>query len=261
MAQSIERFSSRVANYVRYRPGYPPAIIDLLKTECGLTSESLIADIGSGSGKLTELFLENGNGVFGVEPNAAMRVAAEEILQAYSGFISVDGTAESTTLISASVDFVIAGQAFHWFDVTKAKAEARRILKPGGWAVLVWNERQVDTTPFLHDYEQFLLQYGSDYPVVRHENAVAAIGDFFAPENVRLESYPNSQEFDFESLKGRLLSTSYIPELGHPNFDSMLRDLGDIFNKYEKDGRISFDYDTRAYYGRLSNNSEPEQTS
>jgi SAM-dependent methyltransferase len=260
MAQSVERFSSRVANYVRYRPGYPPAIIDLLKTECGLTSASLIADIGSGSGKLSELFLENGNMVFGVEPNAAMRVAAEEILESYSGFRSVDGTAESTTLESVSVDFVTSGQAFHWFDVTKAKAEARRILKPGGWAVLVWNERQVDTTPFLHDYEQFLLQYGSDYPVVRHENSLAAIADFFAPENVRLESYPNSQEFNFEGLKGRLLSTSYIPELGHPNFDSMLRDLSDIFNKYEKDGRISFDYDTRVYYGRLSNNSDLEQT-
>jgi SAM-dependent methyltransferase len=261
MAQSVERFSSRVANYVRYRPGYPPAIIDLLKTECGLTSESLIADIGSGSGKLTELFLENGNVVFGVEPNGAMRVAAEEILEAYLGFRSVDGTAESTTLVSVSVDFVTAGQAFHWFDVTKAKTEARRILKPGGWTVLVWNERQVDTTPFLHDYEQFLLRYGSDYPVIRHENSVVTIKDFFAPENVRLESYPNSQEFDFEGLKGRLLSTSYIPELGHPNFDSMLRDLSDIFNKYEKDGRISFDYDTRVYYGRLSDNSDHEQTS
>ena len=261
MAQSVERFSSRVANYVRYRPGYPPAIIDLLKTECGLTSESLIADIGSGPGKLSELFLENGNVVFGVEPNAAMRVAAEEILKTYLGFRSVDGTAESTTLEPVSVDFVTAGQAFHWFDVTKAKAEARRILKPEGWCVLVWNERQVDTTPFLHDYEQFLLQYGSDYPVVRHENSVAAIADFFAPGNVRLESYPNSQEFDFEGLKGRLLSTSYIPELGHPNFDSMLRDLSDIFNKYEKDGRISFDYDTRVYYGGLSNNSDLEQTS
>src|SRR6266850_4933000 len=111
MAQSVERFSSRVANYVRYRPGYPPAIIDLLETECGLTSGSFIADIGSGSGKLTELFLENGNVVFGVEPNAAMRVAAEEILEAYFGFRSVDGTAESTTLASASVDFVTAGQA------------------------------------------------------------------------------------------------------------------------------------------------------
>ncbi len=259
MAQSVERFSSRVANYVRYRPGYPPEIIDLLKAECDLTSNSVIADIGSGPGNLTELFLKNGNVVFGVEPNAAMRAAAERILQNYLGFRSVDGTAESTKLLSASVDFVTAGQAFHWFDVRRAKTEVRRILRPGGWAVLVWNERQVDTTPFLRDYEQFLLQYGSDYPVVRHENAVASIADFFAPENARLRSYPNSQEFDFESLKGRLLSTSYIPEVGHPNFDSMLRDLGDIFNKYEKDGRIRFDYDTRVYYGRrLSNCSDPE---
>src|SRR6266404_9748036 len=256
MAQSVERFSSRVANYVRYRPGYPPAIIDLLRKECGLTSASLIADMGSGSGKLSELFLENGNMVFGDEPNAAMRVAAEEILESYLGFRSVDGTAESTTVESVSVDFVTAGQAFHWFDVTKAKEEARRILKPGGWAVLVWNERQVDTTPFLHDYEQFLLQYGSDYPVVRHENALAAIADFFAPEIAALERYPNSQVFNFEGLKGRLLSTSYTPEPGSPNFESMLRDLGDLFEEYENNGRISLDYETRVYFGHLPKSAE-----
>ena len=258
MPQSVERFSTRVANYVRYRPGYPSAIIDLLKAECGLTSNSLIADIGSGTGKLSELFLDNGNVVFGVEPNAAMRAAAEKIFEVYSGFRSVDGTAESTNMISASVDFITAGQAFHWFDAPRAKAEARRILKPGGWAVLVWNERQVDTTPFLRDYEQFLLQYGTDYPVVRHENALAAIADFFAPEKATLKSYPNSQVFDFEGLKGRLLSTSYIPEPGYPNFESMLRDLGDLFEEYENNGRISLDYETRVYFGHLPKSAEPE---
>jgi SAM-dependent methyltransferase len=255
MARSVERFSSRVENYVRYRPGYPVAIVDLLKAECGLTLNSLVADIGSGTGKLSEIFLQNENVVFGVEPNLAMRAAAAEVLKIYTKFKSVDGTAESTTLPPASVDFVTVGQAFHWFEAARAKVEAARILKPEGWAVLVWNERQLDTTPFLRDYEQFLLEYGTDYRIVRHENAIDAIAIFFAPRDFMLESFPNNQEFDFESLKGRVLSSSYIPEPKDPNFPVMLRNLRAIFERHERDGRISFDYNTRVYYGHLQHHS------
>ena len=258
MAQSVERFSSRVENYVRYRPGYPVAIVDLLKTECGLTPHSLVADIGSGTGKLSEIFLQNGNVVLGIEPNLAMRGAAEKIWQTYTKFKSIDATAESTTLPSASVDFVTAGQAFHWFEPARAKAEAARILKPEGWAVLVWNERKIDTTPFLREYEQFLLDYGTDYPVVRHENALDAIAMFFAPGDFALKSFPSNQDFDFESLKGRVLSSSYIPEPEHPNFEAMLRNLRAIFERHQRDGRIGFYYNTRVYYGHLQDNSAVE---
>ena len=249
--QSVERFSSRVDNYVRYRPGYPPEIVELLENECGLTHDSTVADIGSGTGKLTELFLENGNVVFGVEPNAGMRAAGETLLRQYPSFQSVDGTAEATTLTASSVDFVMAAQAFHWFDPLAAKQEFARILKPGGWAVLVWNERQVDTSPFLRAYETLLLTFNTDYPVVRQENAAAAITSFFAPAVPKTKEMPNSQEFDLASLEGRLLSSSYTPEAGDPRFQSMLANLREIFDQHQEGGIVRFEYTTRIFYNQI----------
>src|SRR5262245_36850681 len=182
MVDPTLRFSSRVENYVKYRPGYPPAVLELLAATCGLTPESLLADIGSGTGLLAELFLKNGNRVFGVEPNPEMRAAGERLLGDLPGFTSVDGTAEVTTLPAQSVDFVMAGQAFHWFDRVRARAEFERILKPGGWVVLVWNERRTDSTPFLTSYERLLETYATDYALVNHKQIdQAMIGAFFAP--------------------------------------------------------------------------------
>src|SRR5580765_5018374 len=156
MTDTVERFSSRVANYVKYRPHYPREIIGFLEANCGLTHESIIADIGCGTGISSRLFLENCNRVIGVEPNVAMRAAAEEQLAEFTEFTAVDGTSDQTTLPDASVDMVLAAQAFHWFDAEKTRPEFRRILKPGGYTVLVWNERQLDTTPFLVEYEALL---------------------------------------------------------------------------------------------------------
>jgi len=219
---SVERFSNRVENYVRYRPGYPAGILSLLTNECGLSPQSVIADVGSGTGKLAELFLQNGNLVIGIEPNAVMRSAGEKLLSHYPNFRSVDGTAEATTLANSSADFVTAGQAFHWFDPNKARLEFSRILKSDGWAVLIWNLRLVDTTPFLREFEALLLKYGTDYEQVRHENAVTAIKEFFSPKAPFFRSFANSQLFDFEGLKGRLLSSSYIPEPDNADFAPMI---------------------------------------
>jgi SAM-dependent methyltransferase len=250
--KSVERFSNRVENYVRYRPGYPTAIVELLKAECGLDSDSVIADIGSGTGKLAEIFLGNGNVVIGIEPGAEMRAAAESILAGYKNFRSVAGTAEATTIAGSSVDIVVAGQAFHWFDPIRSKIECQRILKPNGWVALIWNERQTDSSPFLQAYEKLLLTLGTDYPVIRHENAYEAIESFFAPRKPRSTSFPNCQQFDFESLKGRLLSSSYTPEPSHPQFVPMLKTLEAIFNEYQQAGLVQFEYDTRVFYGQLT---------
>ena len=251
MSEYTERFSSRVDNYVRYRPGYPSAIVDLLTAECGLTPQSHIADIGSGTGKLSELFLANGNVVLGIEPNDGMRTAGETILRNNPNFRSLIGTAEATTLQNASVDLITAGQAFHWFDLEKTKPEWIRILKPGGWVVVIWNERRLDTTPFLRDYEALLLKYGTDYQTIRHENAVEGLNDFFAPQSPRITSFDNVQLFDFEGLKGRVFSSSYTPEPGHPDFQPMLDELKAVFDRHQHNGQVSFDYDTRVFYGQL----------
>jgi ubiquinone/menaquinone biosynthesis C-methylase UbiE len=174
---STQRFSSRVDTYVRFRPSYPKQIVETLEKHCGFTDHSVVADIASGTGIFTKLLLEHGNRVYGVEPNAEMRRAGEEFLAAYPNFTSVTGTAEATTLSSYSVDFVTAAQSGHWFDRQKSRQEFARILKPEGWAVLVWNERKTDSTPFLRDYEDLLLRYGTDYNEVRHEHTV--VGEFF----------------------------------------------------------------------------------
>lgn len=248
---SVDRFSSRVENYAKFRPGYPPGILDVLKSDCGLTQESVIADIGSGTGLLSEVFLKHGNAVFGIEPNELMRAKADELLKSFANFRSVAATAETTVLPDGSVDFITAGQAFHWFDQAVAKREFERVLKRDGWVVLVWNERKLDATPFLRDYEGLLLRYSPDYPVVRHENIDEGIAGFFVPQPMKLVSLENMQRFDFEALKGRLCSSSYAPEPGNPNFEPMLKDLQDIFNAYNENGVVNFDYDTRIYYGHL----------
>lgn len=252
MKDPVTRFSNRAENYAKYRPGYPAELVAILESECGLTESSTIADAGSGTGILSELFLRNGNKVFGIEPNAPMREYAERDLSAFPRFVSIDATAEVTTLEPASVDFITAGQAFHWFDQEKAKQEFKRILKPGGWVILVWNERRIDSTPFLRDYENLLLRYGTDYEKIRHENVASDIEGFYAPETFKLRSVDNVQHFDFESLRGRTYSASYTPEPGDPNFDLMISDLEQIFNAGQSDGIVDFEYDTRIYYGHLS---------
>jgi len=248
----VNRFSNRVDNYARYRPSYPAGVIDILNSDCGLKETSIIADVGSGTGILSELFLKNGNTVFGLEPNAAMRLSGERLLQSFRNFVSVDATAEATTLKPAGVDFITAGQAFHWFDRGKAKREFARILKPGGWVVLIWNERRLDSTPFLREYENLLLRYGTDYENVRHEKVAGEIAQFFAPETFQLKSLNNVQHFDFESLQGRTRSASYTPEPGNPNFDPMFAKLEEIFNAHERDGIVTFEYETKVYYGHLT---------
>ncbi|OLC93473.1 MAG: methyltransferase [Acidobacteria bacterium 13_1_40CM_4_58_4] len=246
-----QRFSSRVENYVRYRPGYPPEVLELLKRECGLKPDSVIADIASGTGILTRMLLENGNRVFGVEPNPDMRKAGEELLARYPGFASVAGTAEATTLADHSVDIITAAQAAHWFDREKARREFAGILKPGGWVVLLWNERRTDSTPFLRDYEKLLLTHGTDYQDVRHEHTAVALAAFFAPSLFEARVFENRQEFDYPALEGRLLSSSYTPQSGHSNYEPMLRELRRIFDAHQVESRVSFEYNTRVYYGRL----------
>jgi SAM-dependent methyltransferase len=251
MNDPLSRFSTRVENYVKYRPSYPAGVIDVLKSDCGFKEDSIIADIGSGTGVLSKLFLSNGNTVFGVEPNAAMRTAGERLLKPFGKFISIDATAEATTLESDSAAFITAGQAFHWFDREKAKLEFARILKPEGYIVLIWNERRLDSTPFLRAYEDLLLGYGTDYEKVRHENVTDEIAEFFAPETFRLKSLENSQAFNFEALRGRVCSSSYMPEPGSANFEPMLAQLQEIFDANNREGTVILEYDTRVYYGHL----------
>ncbi len=246
-----ERFSDRVTNYARFRPDYPRAVVELLRAETNLSASSIIADVGSGTGLLARLFLEEGCTVYGVEPNRAMREAGEEALETYSNFVSLQGSAEATTLPDESVDYVTAGQAFHWFDVARARREWRRVLRPDGWAVLVWNNRRTGSTPFLRDYEAFLQRFGTDYAQVSMKYAhEESLREFFAGD-YKCARFDHRQLFDFEGLKGRSLSASYMPTEDAPQFAPMLERLREIFDEHQKDNQVSFDYDTLVYYGQI----------
>ena len=248
------RFSNRVENYVKYRPGYPQAIITTLMDSAGLTARSRVADVGSGTGLFARLFLELGCPLSGLEPNLEMRQAGERLLAGYPHFTSLPGSAESTALPDHSIDFITAGQAFHWFDRPRARREFARILQPDGWVVLAWNERRLDSTPFLKAYEALLLQYGTDYTLVNHlnvENDLSAIPDFYGgPFNQAF--FDNLQRFDYAGVQGRLLSSSYAPDSSHPLYEPMLADLQRIFETHQSGGTVDFEYDTHLFWGHLA---------
>jgi ubiquinone/menaquinone biosynthesis C-methylase UbiE len=255
-SNATTRFSDRVENYVRYRPGYPREVLSTLREECELNQHSIIADVASGTGIWTRLLLEHGNRVFAIEPNAEMRQAGERHLATFGNFTSIAGTAEATTLPDHSLEFVTAAQAAHWFDRVRARQEFMRILRPGGWLVLLWNERSVDSTPFLREYEQLLQSYGTDYKEVRYESTTAAVHEFFDPAHFEERTFLMRQEFDYAGLEGRLLSSSYAPGPGHPQHAPMLRELKRIFDLHQIQQRVAFDYTTRLYFGRIRSTAE-----
>jgi len=247
-----ERFSSRVENYTRYRPSYPKEILGVLRAECGLTPEFVVADIAYGTGLFTRLLLENGNRVFGVEPNPDMRRAGEEYLKAYPQFTSIEGAAEATTLPDLSVDLITAAQAAHWFKREQAIAEFQRILEPGGSVALIFNDRRVENNSFGNQYERLVVKYGTDYSEVHRLGRIFEGGAFFPPFRFEKRVLPNHQDFDYASLEGRLLSSSYAPQPGEPAHEPMLADLRQIFEKHQRHGHVRMEYDTNIYFGRLS---------
>ena len=248
-----ERFSDRVDDYIKYRPHYSPEVIDALARACGLCPENTVVDVGCGTGLLAKIFLENGNRVIGVEPNANMRRAGEQYLSHFGSFRMVDGSAENTTVAAQSVDFVVAGQSFHWFQPDATRREFARIVKPGGWVVLIWHDRDTEATAFLRAYEAFLIQYSTDYTTVAH-NKVAnygALERFYAPNEMHVIVQQSQQQFDLQGLRGRLLSSSYAPREGR-QAEAMLTALPKLFSQFDESGRVTLLYRTRIYFGHLT---------
>jgi ubiquinone/menaquinone biosynthesis C-methylase UbiE len=248
----VQRFSDRAEDYAKYRPHYSPDVVTALQQACGLRPEDLVADVGCGPGLLAEIFLDSGNRVIGVEPNHEMLVAGEKYLTGYRNFSMVNGSAEATGLQPASVDFVIAGQAFHWFRPPEARIEFARILKPGGWAVLVWHDRDINSTAFLRAYEKFLRQHAVDYEQVTHKYLASyeALQRFYSPNPMTLIKQHNEQRLDFDGLRGRLLSSSYIPKSG-VKYEAMLEALPQLFSAHAEHDVVVLEYDTKIYYGHL----------
>ena len=249
---TVARFSDRADDYVKYRPHYSPEVVRALQQACGLRPQHLIADVGCGPGLLAEIFLQNGNRVVGVEPNREMRVAGENYLARYPNFSMVDGSAEASGLPDASTDFVVAGQAFHWFLPADTRVEFARIVKPGGWVVLVWHDRDAESTGFLRAYEGFVRRHSTDYEQVSHKYLASyeALQRFYAPDEVRLIEQHNQQKLDFDGLRGRLLSSSYIPKTGAA-YEGMMGELPRLFSSNAENGHVTLEYDTKIYHGHL----------
>lgn len=246
------RFSNRVDTYVKCRPSYPRELIDYLYGEVGFNADSEIADIGAGTGIFTKLLLERGSRVNAVEPNSGMRDALLRELAGHSNLRVMTGSAEATGLPDGSVDFIVSAQAFHWFDRAAAKGEFRRILRPGGLVALIWNTRPTKGTPFLEAYEQLLHRYGTDYGQVNHRNlSEDDLIAFFRPGTMRKSVFANPIAYDYEGLRGRMQSSSYIPVPGDPNHEPLMAEFRDLFARSEQDGQVVVAYETEVYIGEI----------
>ena len=243
------RFSNRVENYVKYRPNYPKEMIKFLSDTIGLAKGHIIADIGSGTGISSKIFLDNGNEVYGVEPNAEMRAAGEKYLSNYANFHSIEASSEDTKLESKSIDMIISGQAFHWFEPEATKKEFLRILKPDGYVVIFSNRRKPSNSQFMSDYTELISKYSQkefNYPLNRD------IPNFFNLKPIHEVIFPNIQIFNLERLKGDLASYSYIPSEEDPRFNSMISEFQLLFEKYNNNGILNFHYETVLYYCKMT---------
>lgn len=250
-SRSTERFSDRVGDYVKFRPRYPAEVIDTLQVKRGLKPSHIVVDVGSGTGISAELFLRNGNAVFGIEPNDAMRTAAENALSDYPGFRSQKGTSDSTGLADQTGDFIIAAQAFHWFEPIATKKEFNRIAKKAATIALIWNDRRVTGSAFAEEYESLIIKYGTDYLKIRHNNVdEKRIHEFLGP--FELATFYNHQDFDFAGLLGRLTSSSYIPNKGQARYAAMEDELRRLFQRHQRQDVIRMEYDTKIYLNVLN---------
>jgi ubiquinone/menaquinone biosynthesis C-methylase UbiE len=243
-----KRFSNRAENYVKYRPGYPKTILPFLEQQFGITNESRIADIGSGTGLFAEPLLEKGYRVICIEPNEEMRSAGEARLKHYEHFTSRRHQAEATGLRSQSVDLITVAQAFHWLNMREAKKEFHRILKPTGHTVLAWNIAKTNT-PFLEGYAQVKESYRMDTATLKRVDE-EVIADFFAPTGFEMCTFSNPQLLDFDALKGQLLSASYIPLPGHSSYEEMISELIQLFVAHNENGAVRMEYETVLYWNK-----------
>jgi SAM-dependent methyltransferase len=247
-----DRFTGRVESYRRFRPTYPPAIVDLLARECALTSDSTIADVAAGTGILTEIFLSAGFTVTAIEPNDEMRAACATLEPQFPNLQVRSGTAEATGLPDHSVALVTVAQAMHWFNLDRARAEFQRILEPGGWCAVIYNNRRLSGDAFHDGYEHLLRDYGIDYHRVQRQHLPEdRLAAFFAPSEMKRVVFPNPQSFTLEALEGRIVSSSYMPQPGHPGYDAMRAAAERLFNNSQSNRTVTLQQDCLVHYGQL----------
>jgi SAM-dependent methyltransferase len=242
-----------VESYRLYRPGSPPELAGWLRAECGLRDNAAVVDVAAGTGLLTEIFLAAGFAVTALEPNDEMRAACATLAMNYPKLRCIAGTAEATGLADASADLITVAQAMHWFDLERTRAEFARILKPGGGCAVIYNNRQLGGDAFHDGYERLLRDFGVDYVNVKEQHVGRKrLAQFFAPAEMRCRSFPNAQSLTLEALEGRILSSSYIPQTGHPRFAEMQAAIRRLFAETERGGVVTIKYDCVVCWGILA---------
>jgi len=248
--EPTRRFSNRAELYAKYRPGYPKELVSFLRDELNLRPFHMIADVGSGTGLLSKLFLDNGNVVYAVEPNREMRQVADAKFGGNPNFHSIDATAEHTTLAEHRIDFVTVAQAFHWFAQALTRLEFKRILTLEGFVVLIYNDRK-KTDGFMNSYEKLLLKYAPNYKEQTHQDiSEKEINAFFGNESLGKKNFDNYHWLDLEGFIGRLMSSSFVP-LDLSLQPSVNKELEEIFERYQFNGKVRFEYITRLWYGKI----------
>lgn len=251
------RFSDRADNYAKYRPGYPGGILEFLADKCALREGSVVADVGSGTGILSKLFLENGNRVLAVEPNEEMRRAAERMLGDYPRFESIAGAAEDTMLADESVDLIVVANSLHWVEQDTARVEFSRVLTPGGRVAILWNIPPKNGTPFFEAYADLISTYRTDGGAGGNAEIAYEMTEAFfdagcgEQQGYETANFPYFHALDFEGLKGLVLSYSIMPAGEEPGSAEMLRDLEEIFRAHESDGEVVMEYRVSVYCGPL----------
>ena len=246
---STNLFSGRAEVYTQGRPSYPKELVDELYTKYGFSCNSVIADIGSGTGKLSKQLLDKGSTVYAVEPNNDMRSIAEKELSEYSKFLSVSGNAENTLLPDHSVDFITVAQAFHWFDIKKFRLECDRIKKDNSRVILIWNSRDMTSDFNKESYEI----YSKYCPRFKGFHGGMKVNDIRFSEffNGRYEhiTFDNPLMFTKELFVSRSLSGSYSLQKGDEYFNDYIASLEKLFDKYAVHGLVKMNNKTDAYIG------------
>lgn len=266
--QPTMRFDGRAKQYSKFRPSYPAPLLDYLRETVGWDANYKIADIGAGTGIFTSLLLEQGYEVVAVEPNNDMRNELQQQLQPYSTTVHDDkvsdeqepgqrlsvsaGSAEATGLANASVQGIVCAQSFHWFDAELARAEFKRVLVSQGKVVLLWNQRDIEASPFMEAYEALFMKYGEQYSKVKHKQiSVENLTPFYGGKNPALASFRYEQSFDKDGLIGRIASSSFSLTEQDARYEAFISDVDELFAKHEQHGEVTMKYRTDVYWGQL----------
>lgn len=248
-----DKFNHLADIYEKYRPSYPEEYIKDIIIKCYLDSESLVADIGAGTGILTRQLLHNHLKVVGVEPNLDMRKVLKK-LETNKNFKAIEGTAEHTNLEDNSIDLIVVAQAFHWFDKEKFKKECKRILKPNGKVWILWNQLD-ETKEIVKEQKRIDDEYTNRFQEVNGildaNKKEEQIQGFFQCNIYEKKVVDNPLENDKERFIGANLSKSYSLKKENPNYDNYIEAFGQIFDRYSENGKIMIPNKTYGYLGKV----------